>query len=111
MFVDPPYTVMHNNNFVKYNANLFSWTDQIRLASAVKRAARRGAALMISNADHRSVRELYADSALIIVSIALVFSLPICFTGAESRNCSSRVIGSGRAGGAPSPHEQLFSRF
>jgi DNA adenine methylase len=62
VFVDPPYTVMHNNNnFVKYNANLFSWTDQIRLASAVKRAARRGAALMISNADHRSVRELYRD--------------------------------------------------
>jgi DNA adenine methylase len=62
VFVDPPYTVMHNNNnFVKYNANLFSWTDQIRLASSVKRAARRGAAVMISNADHQSVRELYRD--------------------------------------------------
>jgi len=62
VFVDPPYTVMHNNNnFLKYNANLFSWTDQLRLASAIKRAARRGAAIMISNADHRSVRELYGD--------------------------------------------------
>jgi DNA adenine methylase len=62
VFVDPPYTVMHNNNnFVKYNAKLFSWTDQIRLVSAVKRAARRGAAVMISNADHQSVRELYRD--------------------------------------------------
>jgi DNA adenine methylase len=62
VFVDPPYTVMHNNNnFVKYNANLFSWTDQLRLASAIKRAARRGAAIMISNADHHSVRELYGD--------------------------------------------------
>ena len=60
VFVDPPYTVMHNNNnFLKYNANLFSWTDQLRLFSAVKRAARRGAAVMISNADHKSVRELY----------------------------------------------------
>jgi len=60
VFVDPPYTVMHNNNnFVKYNANLFSWTDQVRLASAIRRTARRGAAVMISNADHRSVRELY----------------------------------------------------
>jgi len=62
VFVDPPYTVMHNNNnFVKYNANLFSWADQRRLVSAVKRAARRGAAVMISNADHQSVRELYSD--------------------------------------------------
>ena len=62
VFVDPPYTVMHNNNnFVKYNAKLFSWPDQVRLASAVKRAARRGAAVMVSNADHQSVRELYSD--------------------------------------------------
>ena len=53
---------MHNNNnFVKYNAKLFSWTDQLRLASAVKKAARRGAAVMVSNADHESVRELYRD--------------------------------------------------
>jgi len=62
VFVDPPYTVMHNNNnFLKYNANLFSWTDQVRLASAVKRAAARGAFVMVSNADHRSVRALYSD--------------------------------------------------
>jgi DNA adenine methylase len=62
VFVDPPYTVMHNNNnFLKYNANLFSWADQLRLVSAVKRAARRGAAIMISNADHHSVRELYSN--------------------------------------------------
>lgn len=60
VFVDPPYTVKHNtNNFVKYNAHLFSWADQMRLAKAVRRAGMRGARLMISNADHPSVRELY----------------------------------------------------
>jgi len=60
LFVDPPYTVMHNNNnFIKYNASLFSWSDQRRLASSIKRAARRGASIMISNADHESIRELY----------------------------------------------------
>jgi DNA adenine methylase len=60
VFIDPPYTVMHNNNnFIKYNASLFSWSDQVRLAGAVKRASLRGAAIMISNADHESVRELY----------------------------------------------------
>lgn len=62
VFVDPPYTMMHNkNNFVKYNANLFSWSDQLRLAEAIRRAARRGAAVMLSNADHHSIRELYAN--------------------------------------------------
>ena len=60
VFVDPPYTVMHNNNgFVKYNAKLFSWPDQARLAKAIMAASRRGAMVMISNADHPTVRALY----------------------------------------------------
>jgi len=60
VFIDPPYTVMHNNNgFVKYNAQLFSWKDQSRLATAIKAAGDRGALIMMSNADHDSVRELY----------------------------------------------------
>jgi DNA adenine methylase len=60
VFIDPPYTVMHNNNgFVKYNAQLFSWTDQARLATSIKEAAERGALIMMSNADHESVRALY----------------------------------------------------
>jgi DNA adenine methylase len=62
VFVDPPYTVMHNNNgFVKYNAQLFSWKDQARLATAIKAAGGRGALIMMSNADHDSVKELYKD--------------------------------------------------
>ena len=60
VFIDPPYTVMHNNNgFVKYNAQLFSWKDQARLAAAIKAAGERGALIMMSNADHESVRALY----------------------------------------------------
>lgn len=60
VFLDPPYTVKHNNNgFIKYNENLFSWDDQIRLSKAVARAQRRGVRLLVSNADHHSVRELY----------------------------------------------------
>lgn len=62
VFVDPPYTVMHNsNNFVKYNASLFSWEDQVRLSASIRRAAKRGAEIMLSNADHESVRMLYCD--------------------------------------------------
>jgi len=59
-FVDPPYTVMHNNNgFIKYNANLFSWADQVRLAAAVKKAAGRGVSILLTNADHSDIRKLY----------------------------------------------------
>lgn len=59
-FIDPPYTVMHNDNgFIKYNAKLFSWGDQLRLANAVKRAAARGVSVLVSNADHSDIRKLY----------------------------------------------------
>ncbi|MGO6678946.1 DNA adenine methylase [Rhizobium leguminosarum] len=60
VFVDPPYTVKHNlNGFVKYNDKIFSWSDQIRLRNAVERAAMRGAYVLVTNANHESIRELY----------------------------------------------------
>lgn len=59
-YVDPPYTVRHNNNgFVKYNEKIFSWSDQERLCEEVKRATDRGVKVLVSNAAHDSVRELY----------------------------------------------------
>jgi DNA adenine methylase len=62
LFVDPPYTVKHNvNGFIKYNEQLFSWEDQVRLRDAVARACARGAAVVMTNADHQSVRDLYSD--------------------------------------------------
>lgn len=60
VFCDPPYTVRHNHNgFRKYNEVLFSWADQERLAAALLRAARRGAKVVCTNANHESVRGLY----------------------------------------------------
>jgi DNA adenine methylase len=60
VFVDPPYTVVHNlNGFVKYNDRLFSWPDQIRLHAAVRRACDRGAKVLVLNANHESLRSLY----------------------------------------------------
>lgn len=60
IFVDPPYTVKHNfNGFIKYNENLFSWDDQIRLRNSLVRASERGASVLLTNADHASVHELY----------------------------------------------------
>lgn len=60
VFVDPPYTVKHNlNGFVKYNDKIFSWADQIRLRDAVVRAATRGAQILVTNANHVSISEIY----------------------------------------------------
>lgn len=62
LYVDPPYTVKHNNNnFVKYNEHMFSWSDQERLARCLAAAAERGALIILSNADHESIIELYPD--------------------------------------------------
>lgn len=62
LFLDPPYTVRHNNNgFVKYNEKLFSWDDQLRLKSAIDRAVARGAKVLMTNANHDSVWDLYCD--------------------------------------------------
>jgi DNA adenine methylase len=62
LFVDPPYTVKHNlNGFIKYNQTMFSWEDQIRLRDALVRARDRGCHIFLSNADHQSIKDLYAD--------------------------------------------------
>jgi DNA adenine methylase len=64
IYADPPYTVRHNmNGFIKYNEILFSWEDQQRLCSALLEASNRGVRFVLSNADHASVRALYADIA------------------------------------------------
>jgi len=60
IYFDPPYTVAHiNNGFLKYNDRIFSWSDQIRLATTALHLAERGCKVVISNADHPSILELY----------------------------------------------------
>lgn len=60
IYFDPPYTVAHaHNGFVKYNERIFSWADQVRLAEHARVLVQRGCHVVISNADHPSVRALY----------------------------------------------------
>lgn len=60
VFVDPPYTIKHNyNGFVKYNESIFSWQDQERLRDLVSEATTRGAKVIVTNASHDSIRDLY----------------------------------------------------
>jgi len=62
IFADPPYTVRHNKNgFIKYNEQLFSWSDQLRLANALMRARIRGTKVLATNANHKSLQNLYIE--------------------------------------------------
>jgi len=59
-YLDPPYITGHTNNgFLKYNARLFSWSDQLKLAQQVKALSSQGVRVAVSNADHADVLALY----------------------------------------------------
>lgn len=61
VYLDPPYITGHRNNgFLKYNAQLFTWADQRRLAQCAKALAEKGVHVMVTNADHGRVVSLYA---------------------------------------------------
>jgi DNA adenine methylase len=60
VYLDPPYVTTHNNNgFLKYNSRLFSWADQKRLADLAEKLRCDGAVVLISNAAHGPLLELY----------------------------------------------------
>ncbi|MFS8652085.1 MAG: Dam family site-specific DNA-(adenine-N6)-methyltransferase [Caldibacillus sp.] len=76
IFADPPYTVRHNQNgFIKYNENLFSWDDQVRLADALWRARKRGAKIILTNANHQSIRDLYTERGFEIMTVSRYSSI------------------------------------
>lgn len=60
VYFDPPYITGHQHNgFLKYNAPLFSWDDQQRLARLAVDQADAGVYVLVSNADQPTVVGLY----------------------------------------------------
>lgn len=60
VFLDPPYTVAHNNNgFIKYNQRLFSFDDQKRLNVLIDEIKERDAYYILANAAHDSIANLF----------------------------------------------------
>lgn len=67
VFLDPPYTVAHNNNgFVKYNQRLFSFDDQKRLSALIDEIRMRGAYYILANAAHESIAQLFGKGDTLI---------------------------------------------
>lgn len=90
VYVDPPYTVNHNSNgFVKYNERIFSWADQIRLADCLHAATNRGALVIMSNADHPSVRELYSSSGWAHLTVSRLSRLA---ASSDHRRTTTEII-------------------
>lgn len=60
VFIDPPYTVAHENNgFIQYNQSLFSWENQIELSKMLTKIQNKNANFIMTNASHWSIEELY----------------------------------------------------
>ncbi|MEM8987292.1 MAG: Dam family site-specific DNA-(adenine-N6)-methyltransferase [Pseudomonadota bacterium] len=105
IYADPPYTVKHNfNGFVKYNDKIFQWADQIRLMQALERASKRGVRIVVSNANHASIKELYKGWYFSEVSRSSVISAASKHRGKTTEiiisNFNLRALDSVRASGA-----------
>jgi DNA adenine methylase len=69
-YIDPPYPPLNGtSNFTRYTRERFAVERQRALANHVRKVSRRGAKIMVTNADLPLIRELYADFAVIPLAV------------------------------------------
>ena len=60
VFLDPPYTVTHNNNgFIKYNDKLFDLKAQFKLSEYIDEIKRKKAHYILTNAAHIEIENIF----------------------------------------------------
>lgn len=88
-FIDPPYTVAHENNgFVQYNQSIFSWKNQIQLSNKLIAIDEKNINFIVTNAKHDSIDNLYQIGNKHILSRAST----IGGNGAERTNYNEFLI-------------------
>lgn len=75
VFLDPPYTITHNNNgFIKYNKKLFSLDDQHRLSNFIQDIVDLGAYYILTNAAHAEIKKIFRANKPVELSRASLVS-------------------------------------
>ncbi len=82
VYFDPPYTVAHGNNgFIKYNDKIFTWKDQERLSKFAWDLSEKGCKVIISNAWHESIIDLYSKFKRVDISRSSVMAASSSYRG------------------------------
>jgi DNA adenine methylase len=69
IFIDPPYTVAHENNgFIQYNQSIFSWEKQVQLSQISKILDEKKVNFLITNAYHKNILKIYTSGIQIPIS-------------------------------------------
>lgn len=75
VYCDPPYVPLSRTaHFASYDKDGFGFDDQQRLAAAARRAADRGAVVVLSNHDTPTTRELYKGGRLSFMDVQRMIS-------------------------------------